>query len=112
MTNNEGLDPTCQLCPLKKSEHEGLHHPFVGPEQDAGSALNPPPKRDKKPESTPHLIITPAPDLVLRRLLLRKGLITSEELEVTERELTLGVLGIQPASRQANGVFAEPPANT
>jgi hypothetical protein len=105
---NEGLNPVCKLCPLKKSEHEGLHHPFVGPDEDPGAAFKKPEK--KRPNEAPRLIITPAPDITLRQLLLRKGLITPGELEAIERELTLGVIGIQ-TSGQAADVRSEPPAN-
>lgn len=113
MGMNEGQDPEelCQLCkePFKIHDTLGYHHPFTKPGQDPGAALNP--VRKKKDETRPPtLIVAPAPDLVLRQVLLRKGLVTTEELEAMERELTVGAIGIRPAG-QASGVFAEPPAN-
>lgn len=109
----EGLDPErlCQLCKTPFDQHSELHHSFVEKGQDPGSAVQPPSKKKETPKAVPTLIVAPAPDLVLRQLMLRKGLITSEELEAMERELTVGTLGIQPPG-QAPRVFAEPPANT
>lgn len=107
----EGLDPRrqCRLCLTPFEEHGQRQHTFVEEGQDPGAAIKNPDKK-KRPEVMPRLIITPAPDLVLRQLLLRKGLITSEELEVTERELTIGTLSVAP-SAQAASVRSEPPAN-
>lgn len=110
----EGHDPDpnmpCQLCTVLRKDHGEKHHPFVEKGQDPGAALGKPKKEASKPGTTT-LIVAPAPDLVLRQVLLRKGLVTSEELEAMERELTVGTLGIQPPG-QASHVFAEPPANT
>ena len=98
----------CSLCGTIFNDHGGRQHPFVGPNEDPGKAFD---KPKKKTDPTPRLIITPAPDLTLRQLLLRKGLITSAELEATERELTIGVLGIQTPGK-ASDVRSEPPPNS
>lgn len=105
---NEAYSPDlpCTLCGTIFNDHGGRQHPFVGPNEDPGAALKKPEK--KKPE-TPRLIITPAPDLVLRQLLLRKGIITTEELEVVERELTVGVLGIQTSGQTSDVRTQSPP---
>jgi hypothetical protein len=109
----EGLDPTrrCKLCDTPFNEHGEKHHVFVEANQDPGSAVNPPPKKkdDSKGQST--LIVAPAPDLVLRTLLRRLGVISAFELEEVERELTLGTVGIKPPDSKTSGFFAEPPAN-
>lgn len=100
----------CGLCGTPSEEHGSKHHNFVGPDDDPGAAVKPPEKKKDKP-AQPTLIVAPAPDIVLRQLLLRKGIITSEEVEAMERELTVGVLGIKPPSSTPS-VFAEPPANS
>lgn len=114
MVTTEGQDPEelCQLCkePFKIHDSMGYHHPFTGPGKDAGAALNPPKKKtQEQPRST--MIITPAPDLVLRGLLRRLGIITAEQLEAVERELTAGTIGIFPPD-ETTSFFSEPPANT
>lgn len=109
----EGLDPTrrCKLCDTPFNEHGEKHHLFVEANQDPGSAVNPPPKKKDESKGQPTLIVAPAPDLVLRGLLHRLGIITPEQLEAVERELTLGTIGIKPPDSQTSGFFAEPPAN-
>jgi hypothetical protein len=111
----EGQDPeeVCQLCPNRRKTHEsaGLHHTFVGKNDDPGAAIKAPEKKNKPAEPKTNLIISPAPDLVLRQVMLRKGLVTKEELEAMERELATGVVGFFPQGKTPN-VFAEPPANT
>lgn len=103
-------DLPCGLCGIIFNDHGGRVHPFVGPNQDPGSAVNPPNKKKKDQDTTrPQLVVAPMPDLVLRHALVKKGLLTPEDLEAAERELTLGI----PSSPiQGNGLFAEPPANT
>jgi hypothetical protein len=82
----------------------GYHHTFVNKNQDPGAAVTPPNKKKTEQKAAPaQFVIMPQPDLVLRGLLLQKGLITEQELEVVERELSVG-----PSPR----FFSEPPANT
>jgi hypothetical protein len=98
-------DLPCGLCGIVFNDHSGLVHPFVGPNQDPGAAVNPPNKRKKQETTTPRVIVAPMPDLVLRHALVKKGLLTPEDLEAAERELTLG---ISSSPGQTNGVFADP----
>jgi hypothetical protein len=86
----------CSVCGTPEEEHGFRKHPFTPPGEQL---VLPQQESKKKSDAVPRLIITPAPDLVLRQVLLRKGLVTSEELEAMERELTIGVIGIQPAGK-------------
>jgi hypothetical protein len=108
----EGLDPDaeCQLCFTRRRLHGEKHHDFVEEGQDPGAAVKPPNKKKPPEQAKTTLIVSPAPDIVLRQLLLEKGLIRPEELEAKERELTLGTVGIRSADN-SRGFFAEPPAN-
>jgi hypothetical protein len=105
-------DTPCDLCGTEYQEHASRMHKFVGPGMDAGAAVNPPNKTKKPQEqSKTTLIVSPAPDIVLRQLLLEKGLIEPGQLEAKERELTIGTVGIRPGGYSAD-FFVEPPANT
>lgn len=105
--------PKCRLCGQEKDDHGTLHHAFVGPNEDPGAAIKNPDKNKKQPQQSPvsfHLL--PAPDLVLRGLLHRLGIITPEQLEAVERELTLGTPQFQPPPGKTDVLSTEPPANT
>lgn len=106
---NEAQEPVkCTTCQRTQDDHP-FKHPFTPPGENQ---VIPEPPKKKKDQQAPTLIITPAPDLVLRQTLLKKGIITPEELEVTERELTIGVLGVKPVSGPADVLQSEPPANS
>jgi hypothetical protein len=106
----EGQDPAdkCTLCSIRRDEHTKLRHPFGEQGVDPGAAIVQPSKKDKDKQQRPQLVIAPAPDLVLRQVLLDKGLLRPAELEAKERELTLG---IKPES-QAPGVFPLTPPDS
>lgn len=87
----------CQLCGTPRGSHGDRRHEFVGPDQDAGAVIKPPPKREKPAQNSPQVLVAPMPDLVLRHALVRAGVITSAQLEEAERELTLGNSSNVPA---------------
>lgn len=89
MTEVAEEKPKCSACGRAEDDHP-FKHPFALPGEQV---TIPEPRKDKKKqEVTPRLVVAPMPDLVLRHALVKKGVITSEELEAAEHELTLGFI--------------------
>src|SRR5262245_32623203 len=65
----------CAICNIEEAEHEGMAHVFVDPDATDQRLRKP----DPPPESQvmPRL---PASDMILRMVLIEKGLVTDSEL--------------------------------
>jgi hypothetical protein len=97
----------CTTCGRTENDHP-FKHPFTKPGENQ-VIPDPPKKKERQQGQT--LVITPAPDLVLRGLLLRLGIITPEQLEAVERELNIGVIGVPPV-RPTDVLQSDAPPNS
>lgn len=106
MTEVNQEKPKCSACGNTEDDHP-FKHPFTLPGEQI--TIPEPPSKKKKEEPQARVMVAPMPDLVLRGLLLRLGIITSGQLEAVERELTLGFTA-PPGPTDV--LSTEPPANT
>lgn len=88
-----GSDPFCRVCGRPRSDHRGRHM-FIGPGDPL--KLREGPSRDDRGDDAPAsqgpVRSLTGGDPVLRMALIRKGLISPEDLDEVEREL--GAAGI------------------
>ena len=82
-------DEVCVVCNTRFADHGERRHAFTAEGQPL--VIEQPSKKQKEQAPQVKVVVAATPDLVLRQTLLRKGLITTEDLEEVERELTLGL---------------------
>lgn len=80
--------PKCGICDIPESRHEGLHHQFMPEGVDRLVLRSDKSQRAIAARRVPF-------DPIVRLLLIRKGVITAEELQQAEAELNAtGILGV------------------
>lgn len=95
------IDPLCRTCGRPLSNHP-FRHPFVSMDAKGNSLIARDDDAHDHASRTPqenqgHVRIAPAGDPVLRMIMIRKGIITVEDLDNLEAELrATGVAGYEP----------------
>ena len=109
------MSTKCEVCDTPLAEHHYRLHPYVGPDQDPGSAITN--EKKKPPPAAPGQVgisQMTGGDPVLRLALMNRGVISLADIIAAEQQIAAASASGRPAVAQADppGRPEDSPAHT